>query len=216
MNNRSKVKRSPSRGIYDTEEINAILDANFLCHVGFIYDGYPVVIPTMYGRYGNSLLIHGASTSRMINGLEEGVDVCISIAKVNGLVLARSAFHHSLNYESVVIFGNASFADPQKKVEHLKVISEHLIKNRWDEVRPPSQKELKATKIVEIKINEASAKVRKGPPIDDVEDMQLDVWAGILPSCVTYADAVPTQDLKANTEIPASVIDFLNENNSTK
>lgn len=216
MNNKSKLKRNPSRGIYDMEEINTILDDNFLCHVSFSHDNYPVIIPTMYGRHGDSLLLHGASTSRMINDLENGVDVCVSIAKVNGLVLARSAFHHSLNYESVVIFGTARLADSEMKIEHLKIISEHLIKNRWSEVREPNQNELKATKIVEIKIDDASAKVRKGGPIDDAGDMLLDVWAGEIPCSMQYVDAIPASDLKAGTEVPASVVNFLNDNNATK
>lgn len=202
---RSTVQRNPKRGIYDSEQIYQILDREFICHVGIIQNGTPVVIPTMYGREEDKIYIHGASVSRLVTALEEGIEVCLSVANATGLVLARSAFHHSLNYESVVIFGKGKLVNDSEKETALKVISDHILKGRWEEVRSPSQKELKATKVIEIKIDEASAKVRTGPPKDDPEDYDLNIWAGVLPIQKNYGYPIPDPDLKKKVEISSSV-----------
>src|SRR5215831_952385 len=179
---RSRLRRLPKRGSHDAESIHAILDAGFVAHVGFQTDGQPFVIPTLYGRDGDKLYLHGSSASRMLRELETGVPACVTVTLVDGLVLARSAFHHSMNYRSVVAFGTAhSIGDPANKVHALRTISEHLIAGRWNHVRGPSEKELKATAVLEFSIDEASAKVRTGPPVDDEEDYRLPVWAGIVP-----------------------------------
>jgi len=203
-NNRSRVKRSPKRGIYDRKEIYKILDQNFLCHVALIYENSPLNIPTMYGREDDHIFIHGASVSRLIQSLENGVDVCISIAQVNDLVLARSAFHHSMNYESVVIFGRATLVDEKLKNHALKVIYDHLIPGRWEEVRPPSDTELKATKVIKIEMVDVSAKSRTGGPIDDKEDYELPIWAGNIPYIHSFLQPQTDPLMQANLPIPES------------
>lgn len=203
-NSKSTVKRVPKRGIYDRETIYKILDNEFLCHVGIIHNAYPVVIPTLYGRKDDYLYIHGASVSRLITEVEKGIDVCISVANIRGLVLARSAFNHSANYESVVIFGKGQLVNDEEKIEVLKIISDHTIKGRWEEVRQPSAKELKATKVIKISIDEASAKVRTGDPVDEKEDYILDVWAGILPIEKKFGKPIPDIKLKSDILLPES------------
>lgn len=208
QDNKSKVKRAPKRGIYDRETIYNILDKEFLCHVGFVHNqSYPVVIPTLYGRRGDKIYIHGASVSRLVKQVEKGIDVCISIASVQGLVLARSAFHHSANYESVVIFGKGKLVPDEKKMEALKVISDQILKNRWEEARLPNAKEMKATKVIEIQIEEVSAKSRTGEPKDDLEDYELDIWAGVLPIEKSYGKPIPDSKLKEGVDIPQSVLE---------
>src|ERR1700754_1099771 len=168
---RTTLKRLPKRGEYDRDRVYAILDEAFICHVGFVADNHPVVIPTGYGRINDVLYIHGSAASRMLRTLGKGIEVCVTVTLVDGLVLARSAFHHSLNYRSVVVFGTArSMAEPEQKIEALRIISEHLVPGRWKDVRAPSEKELKATKVLEFSIDEASAKVRSGPAVDDAAD----------------------------------------------
>lgn len=179
---RTTLRRLPKRGSYDTEQIHSILDEGFICHVGFVVDGQPFVIPTGYGRHGDLLYIHGSQASRMLRTLKDGVDVCITVTLVDGLVLARSAFHHSINYRSVVIFGNAKLIEgDQQKLEALRILSDHVIDGRWHDVRLPTQQELNATTVLYLPLAEASAKIRTGPPIDDEEDYQLPIWAGVLP-----------------------------------
>ena len=178
---KTRVKRVPVRGHYDKETIYKILDATFFCHVAFIFGGYPVIIPTLYGRKDDRLFIHGATSSRMIEHLTAGADISVSITLVDGFVLARSAFHHSMNYRSVVLFGKGEGVPEKDKYESLRIISDHILPGRWEEVREPSRKELKATHIISIPIHEASAKIRTGPPKDDVPDYDLDVWAGVIP-----------------------------------
>lgn len=203
--NKSKVKRAPSRAIYEREGIYKILDKEHLCHVGFIHEGHPVVIPTLYGRRGDNLYIHGASVSRMMKEIEKGIDVCISVGNVTGLVLARSAFHHSANYESVVIFGKGHLVSSEDKSEALKIISDHIIEGRWEEVREPSLKELKATSVIRIEITEASAKKREGDPVDDKPDYELDVWAGVLPVEKRYGSPIPDSKLKNGITLSNSI-----------
>ena len=179
---RTRVRRLPQRGAYDAETIHGILDTAFLAHVGFVTDGQPFVIPTLYGRKGETLYLHGSAASRMMREGDRGIPLCVTVTLVDALVLARSAFHHSINYRSVVAFGTARLiADEHEKREALRCISEQVLRGRWDEVRRPTEKELKATAVLEFAIEEASAKVRTGFPVDDEGDYALQVWAGILP-----------------------------------
>ena len=200
---KSKVKRVPKRGHYDKETIYSILDKEFMCHVGFVHDGYPVVIPTLYGRDENKIYLHGSTASRMIRDLQEGIPVSICVSRVNGLVLARSAFHHSANYESVVLFGTAKLIEgEEQKNQALLVVSENVIKGRWDEIRVPNSKELKGTAVLELEIDEASAKIRTGGPVDDKEDYELDIWAGVLPINRSYGE--PEEDELSTKSLPIS------------
>ena len=206
---KSKVKRAPKRGHYDKETIYQILDASQICHIAFVHNGLPVSIPTIFGRSGDKLYIHGATVSRMIVELEKGLDLSLSVAHVDGLVLARSAFHHSMNYRSVVLFGKAKLVPVDQANDALKAISDHLIPGRWEEVREPTVKELKATKVLEISIDEASAKIRTGGPIDDKEDYDLDIWAGVLPFKTIVENPIADEKLKAGLEVPKSVKSLL-------
>ncbi|SRR6266705_2806164 len=179
---RTTLKRLPQRGSHDRELINRILDEGFICHVGFIIDGQPVVIPTGYARAGDNLFIHGSQASRMLRRLADAIDVCVTITLIDGLVLARSAFHHSMNYRSVVVFGRATAIDHQaEKFRALRILSEHIIPGRWAEVREPSDRELQLTTVLSLPLAEASAKIRTGPPLDDEADYDLPVWAGVIP-----------------------------------
>jgi nitroimidazol reductase NimA-like FMN-containing flavoprotein (pyridoxamine 5'-phosphate oxidase superfamily) len=179
---RTQVKRLPKRGRYDQETVHQILDSAFVCHVGFNVDDQPFVIPTNYGRAGDTLYIHGSAASRMLKTLSAGVPVCVTVTHVDGLVLARSAFHHSVNYRSVVIFGTARLVDdPEEKMEALRIFTDHVLKGRWDDVRQPSEQEMKATTVLALPLEEVSAKVRTGGPVDDEADYALPVWAGVLP-----------------------------------
>lgn len=209
---KSKIKRAPKRGHYDKKTIHKILDASQICHVAFIHHGHPVSIPTIFGRANDKLYLHGASVSRLIVELEKGIDISLSVTLVDGLVLARSAFHHSMNYRSVVIFGKAKLVDDQKKYQALKIISDHLIPGRWEEVREPNIKELKATKVLEISIDEASAKIRTGGPIDDQEDYTLDIWAGVIPLTTKSSIPIDDQRLKPGIKVPKSVVDYVSAN----
>lgn len=179
---RTTLKRLPKRAEYDRAAVFEILDEAFICHVGFIVDGRPVVIPTSYVRVGDDVYIHGSAASRLLRSLEEGIDVCMTVTLVDGLVLARSAFHHSINYRSVVIFGQANVVDDSdEKTRALHAFTEHVVPGRWEDVRPPDENELRATLVLKVPLTEVSAKVRTGPPIDDDEDYKLAVWAGVVP-----------------------------------
>jgi hypothetical protein len=204
---RTKLGRLPNRGSHEAETIHAILDAAFLAHVGFQMEGQPFVIPTLYGRDENKLYLHGSAASRMLRGLETGLPACVSVTVVDGLVLARSAFHHSMNYRSVVAFGTArKIEGADEKTRALRVISEHLIAGRWSDVRGPTDKELKATSVLEFSIEEASAKIRTGPPVDDEEDYSLPVWAGVLPLQLEAKAPVPDPRLTAGIKVPTYVL----------
>jgi len=182
LTGRSQLRRLPKRGSHDPDVINRVLDAGFLAHVGFQVDGQPFVIPTLYGRDGKTLFLHGSAASRTLGELAAGVPACVTITLVDGIVLARSAFHHSMNYRSVVTFGTArAIADQERKLHALRAISEQVMAGRWDVVRRPTEQELKATSVIEFSIEEASAKIRTGPPLDDEEDYALPIWAGVLP-----------------------------------
>lgn len=179
---RTRVVREAERGVYDRETAYRILDEGFLCHVGFAIESQPFVIPTSYGRKDDSLFIHGSAASRMLRNLKESLPVCITVTLLDGLVLARSIFNHSMNYRSVVILGRATLVDdPAEKLEALHLLSEHIIPGRWDDVRQPNERELKATSVLRVPIEEFSAKVRTGPPIDDEEDYSFPTWAGVVP-----------------------------------
>jgi hypothetical protein len=200
---RTQVRRLPKRGVYDREAVYRILDEGLVCHVGFVADGKPVVIPTGYGRHDDTLYIHGSTASRMFRALGEGADVCITVTLVDGLVLARSAFHHSMNYRSVVIFGRAAVLnDPAAKREALRVFTEHVVPGRWQEIRPPTEKELQATTVLAVALEEVSAKVRTGPPIDEEADYALPVWAGVLPLELTAQVPLPDARLPPEIAVP--------------
>lgn len=203
---KTKVKRSPKRGAYDADTIHRILDADFVCQVAFVYEGYPVSIPTLYGRVGNKLYLHGATSSRMMKAIE-GHKVCVSITLVDGLVLARSAFHHSMNYRSVMVFGTPVKVADVEKNEALKVISDHMLAGRWEDARLPNSKELKATSVLELSLQEASAKVRTGPPADDKEDYSLDVWAGVVPITRAYGKPESDETGVKNLSLPSYLKD---------
>ena len=179
---RTTLKRLPKRGVYDRQLVYGILDEGFICHVGFAVEGQPFVIPTGYARVDEQLFIHGSQVSRMLRTLSSGIDVCVAVTLVDGLVLARSAFHHSINYRSVVMFGRATIVDDREaKLAALFAFSEQVIPGRWNDVREPTEQELRATTVLSLPLVEVSAKVRTGPPIDDEEDYALNVWAGVLP-----------------------------------
>lgn len=200
---RTQVKRLPKRGKYDAETVYKILDEAFVCHVGFVADGQPYVIPTNFGRVGDTLYLHGSAASRMLRTLSQGIPVCVTVTLVDGLVLARSAFHHSVNYRSVLIFGTAKLVeDPNEKMEALRLFTEHIMKGRWDEIRWPNEQEMKGTTVLALPLEEVSAKVRVGGPVDDEEDYSLPVWAGVLPLNTTTAAPIPDTRLKAGTPVP--------------
>jgi uncharacterized protein len=201
---RTQVKRLPDRGAYDSETVFRILDEGLICHVGFSVDGQPYVIPTGFARVEDTLYIHGSAASRMLRTLAEGVQVCVTVTLLDGLVLARSAFHHSMNYRSVVMLGRATLvSDPAEKIKALEAFTEHVVRGRWNDVRLPTEAELKATTVLALPLAEVSAKIRKGPPKDDAEDYELPIWAGVVP--LTIAPAAPIDDprLKAGLEPPA-------------
>jgi len=203
---RTQVQRLPKRGVYDREEVYRILDEGLVCHVGFMDRGKPVVIPTGYGRKENRLYLHGSTASRMFRALGSGTDVCVTVTLIDGLVLARSAFHHSVNYRSVVIFGKAvPVEDPGAKIEALEVFTEHIAPGRWQEIRQPSEKELRATTVLAIPLDEVSAKVRTGPPIDDEEDYELSIWAGVLPLELNPHAPLADARLPEKTPVPEYV-----------
>ncbi len=200
---RTQVKRLPKRGNYHRDTVYNILDTAFVCHVGFTVDGQPYVIPTNYGRLGDTLYLHGSAASRMLKTLSGGVPVCVTVTHVDGLVLARSAFHHSVNYRSVVILGKALLVeDPAQKMEALRIFTEHVMKGRWDDVRIPTEQELKATTVLSLPLEEVSAKVRSGGPIDDEADYTLPVWAGVLPLETVAKAPVPDAQRKNDPAIP--------------
>lgn len=203
---RTQVKRLPDRGKYDAATVHKILDAGFVCHVGFVVGEQPFVIPTNYGRVGDILYLHGSAASRMLKTLSGGIPVCVTVTLVDGLVLARSAFHHSVNYRSVVILGKATLVEkPEEKMNALEAFTEHVMRGRWKDIRPPSELELKATTVLSLPLAEVSAKVRTGPPKDDEEDYALPIWAGVLPLPVVPGAPISDPRLNAGLEPPENV-----------
>ncbi|MGH7134696.1 MAG: pyridoxamine 5'-phosphate oxidase family protein [Pirellulales bacterium] len=207
-NARSEIRRLSKRAVYDRTAIDAILDEALICHVGFVVDGQPFVIPTIHVRIGDSIFLHGSPASRMLQTLAGGAEACLTVTLVDGLVLARSAFHHSMNYRSVVLFGKGSAVADAKKLDVLRCLSEHLIRGRWADVRAPNPSELKGTLVVEIPIDEASAKVRTGPPLDDEEDYALAVWAGVLPLRIAASTPLADPRLPDGFAVPNYAADY--------
>ena len=179
---KTQIRRHPERAVYDLTEVHAVLDTALVCHVGFAHDGVPVVIPTIHARDGDTLYLHGSPASRMLRNLAQGVDVCVTATLVDGLVLAKSWMHHSLNYRSAVVFGTARpVTDRAEKLEALRVVVEHVLAGRSEQSRPPSAKELTATLVLAVGLSECSVKVRTGPPVDDADDADLTWVAGVVP-----------------------------------
>jgi len=200
---RTRVVREAQRAVYDRAAVYKILDEGFICHVGFVVDGQPFVIPTGYGRSGDHLYIHGSAASRMLRNLDQGVAVCVTVTLLDGLVLARSIFNHSMNYRSVVVLGTAvPVQDPDEKLRALRALSEHILPGRWVESRRPNEKELKATLVMRLPIEEFSAKVRQGPPIDDEEDYVFPTWAGVIPLELVPGAPIDDPKLEAGRKVP--------------
>jgi uncharacterized protein len=198
---RTRVTREAHLAVYDREAVYRILDEGFICHVGFTIDGQPFVIPTSYARVGNNLYIHGSSASRMLRGVKEGLPVCVTVTLLDGLVLARSIFNHSMNYRSVVVLGTAAaIEEPEEKIAALHALSEHIIPGRWEDARYPNDKELKATLVMRVPITEFSAKVRTGPPVDDEADYSFRTWAGVIP--LQMMPRAPIKDPRVDANIP--------------
>ena len=203
---RTRVKRLPARAAYERATIDAVLDEGLVCHVGFTVEAQPFVIPTAYARIGDALFVHGSAASRMLRGLAAGVPACVTVTLIDGLVLARSAFHQSMNYRSVVILGIATLVtEPEEKLSALEAIVNHLIPDRWSEVRPPNEQELKATSVLRIPLAEASAKIRTGGPLDDAEDMALPCWAGVLPLRLGASAPIAEPGLPPGLPLPHAV-----------
>lgn len=191
-NTRTRVARLPKRAVYDKAQVHAILDEGFFCHVGFTVDEQPYVIPTGYVRASEKLYIHGSAASRMLRTLDQGIQVCLTVTLVDGLVLARSSFHHSINYRSVMVLGTAHMVlDREEKMDALRRFTNHIVPGRWDEARVPTDQELKATSVLVLPIEEVSAKVRTGPPIDDEDDYEIPIWAGVVPVHMRAGDPIP-------------------------
>lgn len=206
---RSKVRRLPKRGHYDRATVYAILDAGFICHVGYAIDGQPYVTPTAYWREGDTVYWHGSSASRMLRALETGADCCLTVTHLDGLVLARSAFHHSLNYRSVMLFGRAhKIGGTVEKLARLEAFVERLYPGRWQELRPVNAKELKATTVLGMHIDEASAKLRSGGPVDDEADYAQPVWVGVIPVYSAAGAPVGDERLLKNVKMQAKLADL--------
>jgi uncharacterized protein len=200
---RTRLKRLPKRGHFDRETVYGILDEGFICHVGFVLEGQPFVIPTGYARAGDKLYIHGSQASRMLRALSGGVAACVTVTIIDGLVLARSAFHHSMNYRSVVVFGRATLVeDREEKLAALVALSEHIIRGRWAEVREPTEQELKLTTVLSMPLVEASAKIRTGPPLDDEDDYALPMWAGVIPLRLEAGEPIEDPRMSDEIEVP--------------
>jgi nitroimidazol reductase NimA-like FMN-containing flavoprotein (pyridoxamine 5'-phosphate oxidase superfamily) len=200
---RTRVRREPARGIYERGTIDAILDEGLVCHLGFVQDGQPYVIPTLYARLGDEVYVHGSSASRMQRTLDGGVDACLTVTLIDGVVLARAIFNHSINYRSVVVLGRATaVTDAKEKLRALEAFSARLLPGRWAEARPPTATEVKATSILRMPLDEASAKVRTGPPSDNEGDYSWPVWAGVIPLALTAGEPQPDPSLEPGFEPP--------------
>ncbi|EKV01922.1 putative flavin-nucleotide-binding protein [Leptolyngbya sp. PCC 7375] len=207
---RTQVKRIPKRGHYDLKTVYSILDAGLICHVGFAVDDQPFVIPTAYGRMDNRLFIHGSPASRMLRSLQQGIEICVTVTLLDGLVLARSAMHHSMNYRSVVLFGTAELvSEREEKMQALYALTEHVMPGRWAETRKPNEQELTATTVLALPIDEASAKIRTGQPVDDAADYGLPHWAGIIPLRMQAGEPIVDPKLAEEIVMPAHVKQYL-------
>jgi uncharacterized protein len=206
---RTRVRRLPERGVYDRERIDAILDEALICHLAYVVDGHPRVIPTIHARLGDTLYVHGSNASRTLRAAKGGAPVAVEVTLIDGLVLARSAFHHSMNYRSVVVYGQArEVADGEEKFEAQRALVEHVVRGRSADARLPNQRELDQTTILAVPLDEASAKVRTGPPIDEDEDLELDVWAGVLPLGLVPGEPEPDPLLPGGVPLPGYVKDY--------
>ncbi len=205
---RTTLRRKPDRGAHDFETVARILDEGLFCHLGFVEDGQPYAVPTAYGRDGRALYVHGSSASRTLRTLGEGVPVCVTVTLFDGLVLARTAFHHSINYRSVMVLGVARAVESDEKLRGLRTITEHIVPGRWEDVRAPTAQELKATTVLKLDIAEASAKVREGGPIDDEEDRAFPAWAGVLPFALVAQAPIPDLELPPGVELPSYVASY--------
>ena len=200
---RTVVRRLAERGVYEREVIDAIFDEAIVCHVGFVVDGKPVVIPTIHARHGDTLYLHGSPASRMLRSMRAGEEICVTVTLVDGVVLARAPFHSSLNYRSVVLFGEPRLVeDPEEKRLAFEVLTEHIAPGRWDDSRLPNPKEEKGTLVAAVPIDEVSAKVRTGPPKDDEEDYDLPIWAGVIPLGIRAGAPEPDPRLHPGIEAP--------------
>ncbi len=205
----TRLRRHPERGRYDRATVDAILDEALICHLGFVAGGRPFVIPTIHARAGDLLYIHGSPASRMLNALKEGIDCCVTATLLDGLVLARSAFNHSMNFRSAVVLGRAEeVTDPQEKSEAFAAVVNHVAAGRWEECRWPTEREARATTILRLPIEEYSAKLRSGPPKDDSDDLQTRFWAGVLPMRLASGEPQPAPDLDAGTAVPGNISDY--------
>ncbi len=201
LTDRTKVRRLPKRAVYDKAQVHAILDEGFLCHVGFAINGQPYVIPTGYVRAGEQIYLHGSAASRMLRNLDQGIQVCVTVTLVDGFVLARSVFHHSMNYRSVVILGTARLVtDRSEKLEALSRFTNSIVPGRWEEARHPTDQELKSTSVLTLPLEEVSAKVRTGSPLDDEEDYGLPVWAGVVPIGPHVGQPIPDSRMLPQVE----------------
>ena len=203
---RVRVRRAPKRAMYDRAQVDAILDEAIVCHVGFAVDGQPYVIPTLHARVGDVVYLHGSTASRMVRTLAAGAPCALTVTLLDGVVLARSAFHHSANYRSVTVLGRASLVTSEdERLRALRAFTDQLVPGRWEHVRPPSAKEMKGTQVLALALDEAAAKIRAGPPVDDDEDMGRDVWAGELPLALEVAEPRPDPQLAAAVAVPDHV-----------
>jgi nitroimidazol reductase NimA-like FMN-containing flavoprotein (pyridoxamine 5'-phosphate oxidase superfamily) len=209
---RARVRRAPKRADYDRATIDAILDEALVAHLGFTVDGQPYVIPTLHARIGDEVYVHGSAASRMVTMLGAGLPACLTVTLLDGLVLARSAFNHSMNYRSAVVLGRARFVEgPEERAAALEAFTERLIPGRWAECRPPTRQELKGTRVLALSLDEASAKVRSGGPVDDTEDYDLDHWAGVVPLRLTPGPVEADEKLRDGIEVPASVTAWIED-----
>jgi nitroimidazol reductase NimA-like FMN-containing flavoprotein (pyridoxamine 5'-phosphate oxidase superfamily) len=208
-NERTRVAREPQRGIYDRETIYKILDEGLVCHVGFMLNGQPYVIPTMFARVGDAIYFHGSAASRMLRGASVGIPMCVTVTLADGLVLARSVFNHSMNYRSVVALGKAALVEaPQEKLAALRAFTEKILPGRWNDARQPNDQELRGTSILRLPLTEVSAKVRKGPPEDDTADYALRVWAGVVPLRLTAGAPIRDERCDAGIPVPEYVAEW--------
>jgi len=206
---RTRVVREPQRAVYDRETVYKILDEGMVCHVGFSADAQTFVIPTLYARIGDAIYFHGSAASRMLRGVGEGVNICLTVTLTDGIVLARSVFNHSMNYRSVVALGKATLVDgPEEKLEALRAFTEKILPQRWDDARQPNEKELKATSILRLPLMEASAKVRVGPPEDDAPDYALKIWAGVIPLRTVAGEPIRDERCDLGIPLPAYAADY--------
>lgn len=206
---RTKVRRLPERAVYDREVVDSVLDEALICFVGLVHDGHPIVVPTIHARVGETLYLHGSPGSRVLRAMRRGTEVCVSAAIVDGLVVARTPFHNSMNYRSVVLYGVPRLVDERdEKWTALEAITEHVVPGRWDDSRPPNEKEFKGTLIVAVSLEEASAKVRSSGPKDEPEDYDLPYWAGVVPVQTVFGEPIVDEELRVDTDVPGYLREY--------